>query len=214
MNSLLVAVCLALFAVACASTFAQSAESSTKPTKPITLKGLEDAIKIGGLQDSELIGKIQSRGVNFILTSQITDTLRGLGASAAVIQAAGANYRATAAPNANTVAPALPHDGTGQSGSAHVNPSAPTPQFQHAAPAQPRPAQQGILHYQGPPVPYGGTVVFDNLPKLRLKFSFDGTAWRMVIRINPDGTKKVILSSLKQGYQSICDLGWEIVGQP
>ena len=188
MHSLLVAVCLALLAVACASAFAQSTESSTKP---ITLKGLEDAIKIGGLQDSELIRQIQSRGVNFILTSKITDALRGLGASAAVIQAVGANYR-----------------GTSQSGNAPVNPTAPS------APAQPSPAQQpaaGMLHYQGPPVPYGGTVVFDNLPKARLKFSFDGTAWRMVIQINPDGTKKLTLSSLKQGFQSTCDVGWQIV---
>ena len=188
MNSLLVAVCLALFAADCAAACAQSTQSSTKP---ITLKGLEDAIKIGGLKDSELIGKIQSRGVDFILTSKITDALRGLGASAAVIQAVGANYR-----------------GTSQSGNAPVNPTAPS------APAQPPPAQQpatGMLHYQGPPVPYGGTVVFDNLPKARLKFSFDATAWRMVIRINPDGTQKVILSSLKQGFQTTCDLGWQII---
>jgi hypothetical protein len=33
----------------------------------------------------------------------------------------------------------------------------------------------------------------------------------MVIRVNPDGTKKAIMSSLKQGYQSNCDLGWQIV---
>jgi hypothetical protein len=183
MHSLLVAVCLALLAAAFASAFAQSTQSSTKP---ITLKGLEDAIKIGGLKDSELIGKIQSRGVDFILTSKKTDALRGLGASAAVIQAVGANYRGTAAHNVNPVAP----------------------------PAQPPPGQQpatGMLHYQGPPVPYGGTVVFDNLPKARLKFSFDGTAWRMVIQINPDGTKKLTLSSLKQGFQSTCDVGWQIV---
>jgi hypothetical protein len=188
MNSLLVAVCLALFAAACAAAYAQSTQSSPKP---ITLKGLEDALKIGGLKDSELIGQIQSRGVDFILTSKITDALHGLGASDAVIQAVGANYR-----------------GTSQSGNAHANPTAPS------APGQPPPAQQpvtGMLHYQGPPVPYGGTVVFDNLPKARLKFSFDATAWRMVIRINPDGTKKVILSSLKQGFQTTCDLGWQIV---
>ena len=179
LNSLRLAVCLALFAAVCASAFAQSAPSSTKP---ITLKGLKDAIKIGGLKDSELIGQIKSRGVDFVLTPQITDALRGLGASPAVIQAVGANYRGTAAAQ---------------------------------TPAQPPPARQpatGMLHYQGPPVPYGGTVVFDNLPKARLKFSFDGTAWRMVIKINPDGTKKVILTSLKQGFQSTCDLGWEVIG--
>ena len=175
MNSLLVAVCLALFAFACAFAFAQSTGSSTKP---ITLKGLKDAIKIGGLKDSELIGQIQSRGVDFVLTPEITDTLRGLGASAAVIQAVGANYRGTAAANANSAAQ--------------------------------QPAT-GMLHYQGPPVPYGGTVVYDHLPKARLKFSFDATAWRMVIQINPDGTKKVTLISLKQGFQSTCDVGWQVV---
>jgi hypothetical protein len=179
LNSLLVAVFLALFAAASASAFAQSS------TKPISLKGLKDAIKIGGLKDSELIGQIKSRGVDFVLTPQISDALRDLGASAAVIQAVGANYRGTAPPNVART------------------------------PTQPPPAQQpetGTLHYQGPPVPYGGTVVFDNLPKARLKFSFDATAWRMVIKINPDGTKKVTLTSLKQGFQSTCDLGWEVIG--
>jgi hypothetical protein len=69
----------------------------------------------------------------------------------------------------------------------------------------------GVLRYQGPPVPYNGTVVFDNLPKARLKFSFDHAAWQLVLNHNPDGTKKAILTSQKPGYQSRCDLGWEIV---
>jgi len=47
-----------------------------------------------------------------------------------------------------------------------------------------------MLHYQGPPVPYNGTVAFDNLPKARLKFSFDHAAWQLVLQRNPDGTKK------------------------
>jgi hypothetical protein len=68
-----------------------------------------------------------------------------------------------------------------------------------------------VLHYQGPPVPRGGTVVFDNLPKARLKFTFDHAAWQLTIKPNPDGTKKVTLSSLAPGNQSRCDLGWEIV---
>ncbi len=105
MNSLLVAVCLALFAVTCTSAFAQSTGSDTKP---ITLKGLEDALKIGGLKDSELIAQIQTRGVDFILTPQITDALKGLGASAAVIKAVGANYRGSAAPNVNPPPPPPP----------------------------------------------------------------------------------------------------------
>jgi len=194
-NLLLVAVCLALFAAACTPAFAESSQGSTKP---ITLKGLKDAIKIGGLKDSELIGQIQSRGVDFVLTPQLADTLRGLGASAAVIQAVGANYRGTAAANANSGARTPPSSGTSQSGSGQANPAAQQP-------------TTGMLHYQGPPVPYGGTVVYDHLPKARLKFSFDATAWRMVIQINPDGTKKVTLISLKQGFQSTCDVGWQVV---
>jgi rubredoxin len=101
--------------------------------------------------------------------------------------------------------------------SAHGNPAGPTPVFQQVPapsltpiPAGSQLARSGVRHYQGPPVPYGGVVVFDNLPKARLRFTFDGAAWRLIIKPNPDGTKKVILNSLKQGYQTSCDLGWEI----
>jgi len=93
----------------------------------------------------------------------------------------------------------------------------PTPAF-HAAPVS-RPAilppsaaaRSGVRHYEGPPIPHGGTVVFDNLPKARLKFNFNHAAWQLIIKPNPDGTKKVTLISQAQGYQSSCDLGWEIV---
>jgi hypothetical protein len=70
---------------------------------------------------------------------------------------------------------------------------------------------EGQLHYQGVPVPHGGTVAFDKLPKARLRFTFDHAAWQLIIKANPDGTKRVILISLAPGYQSSCDLGWEIV---
>jgi hypothetical protein len=72
-------------------------------------------------------------------------------------------------------------------------------------------AHSGILHYQGPPVPYNGIVVFDHLPQARLKFNFDRQAWTVTIKPNPDGTKRVTLISQKQGYQTNCDLSWEIV---
>jgi hypothetical protein len=81
-------------------------------------------------------------------------------------------------------------------------------------PAQAQPSQSarsGVLHYTGQPVPYGGVVVFDNLPRERLKFTFDRTAWQLILKPNPDGTKKAILNSLRQGYQTSCDLGWQIV---
>ena len=100
----------------------------------------------------------------------------------------------------------------------HTNPAAPTPVFQKPPvspiaplPAPPAQAHSGVRHYQGAPVPHGGTVVFDNLPKARLKFTFDHVAWQLTIKPNPDGTKKVTLISLAQGYQTSCDLGWEIV---
>jgi hypothetical protein len=79
------------------------------------------------------------------------------------------------------------------------------------APAPPAEARIGIRHYQGPPVRHGGIVVFDGLPKQRLKFAFDREAWQLIIKVNPDGTKRAILTSLLPGSQNRCDLGWEII---
>jgi hypothetical protein len=75
----------------------------------------------------------------------------------------------------------------------------------------PPPVNSGVLHYHGPPVPYNGVVVFENLPKPRLKFNFDRSLWVLLIKLNPDGTKNVKMTSLKRGYQTSCDLGWEIL---
>jgi len=77
-----------------------------------------------------------------------------------------------------------------------------------ATPAAPR---SGTLHYQGPPVPYNGVVIFDHLPQARLKFTFNRQAWSLTLKLNPDGTKRATLISLVQGYQTSCDLGWEII---
>jgi hypothetical protein len=54
-------------------------------------------------------------------------------------------------------------------------------------------------------------VVFENLPRARLKFTFDRNAWVLTLKINPDGSKRAILTSLRQSLQAQCDLGWEIV---
>ena len=70
--------------------------------------------------------------------------------------------------------------------------------------------RSGLLHYQGPPVPFNGSVVFDHLPQARLKFNFDRQAWTLTIKGNPDGTKRVTMISQKAGYQANCDLGWEV----
>src|SRR5438105_4044044 len=61
--------------------------------KPITKRGLLDALKIGGLTTSELVRKIKERGVNFAVTSDIEDELRKSGAPPEVVQAVRDNYR-------------------------------------------------------------------------------------------------------------------------
>lgn len=78
-------------------------------------------------------------------------------------------------------------------------------------PLTPGPPHSGLLHYTGPPVAYNGKVVFDHLPQARLKFNFDRQAWTLVIKPNPDGSKRVTLISQKQGYQTNCDVSWEVV---
>jgi hypothetical protein len=83
-----------------------------------------------------------------------------------------------------------------------------TPVFAHTvSPTSPR---KGVLHYAGAPVSFGGTVVFGNLPKDRLRFTFDRGAWQPLIRKNPDGTQTLTLRSIKQESQTTCDVSWEI----
>ena len=69
----------------------------------------------------------------------------------------------------------------------------------------------GVLHYSGPPVPQNGEVVFENLPKARLKFTFDWGAWQPVISRQPNGTRELTLRSLRPGLQTQCDVAWEII---
>jgi len=79
---------------------------------------------------------------------------------------------------------------------------------QITAPAAPT---SGMLHYSGPPVSYGGTVVFSNLPEGRLRFTFDQQSWQPLISHEPHGTQKLTLRSLKTENQTQCDVRWEIV---
>jgi hypothetical protein len=141
-------------------------------------------------------------------------------AGTAIVAVAGAPPNAPQSVPTSGPVSAAPNQPPSSSQSRHGNPVAPTPVFSapqapSITPPPPRlPAAQarsGVRYYQGPPVPYGGTVVFDNLPKARLKFTFDHAAWQLILKTNPDGTKKAILNSLKQGYQTNCDLGWEII---
>jgi hypothetical protein len=69
----------------------------------------------------------------------------------------------------------------------------------------------GMLHYSGPPVPFGGTVTFTGLPGGRLRFTFDHSAWQPLISRQPDGTQTLTLRSLKQVVQTQCEVAWAIV---
>jgi len=84
----LAALCAAL--VICAAAAAQTAK------KPITKKGLMDAVKINGLTTQELVQQIERRGVDFEMTSDAESDLRSVGARPEVIEAARSNYRAPA----------------------------------------------------------------------------------------------------------------------
>ena len=70
---------------------------------------------------------------------------------------------------------------------------------------------RGILHYSGPPVRFGETVVFSNLPGGLLRFTFDQQSWQPLISRQPNGTQKLTLRSLKRENQVQCDVHWEIV---
>jgi hypothetical protein len=61
--------------------------------KPISKRGLLDALKIGGLTTAELVRKVKERGVNFAITPDVEDELRKAGAPPEVIQSARDNYK-------------------------------------------------------------------------------------------------------------------------
>jgi hypothetical protein len=87
--------------------------------------------------------------------------------------------------------------------------SGPVPRVVQTPPGK---AKSGTLHYQGQPVPSGGVVTFENLPKGHLKYTFDRSSWRLTLTNNPDGTRKAVqLTSIRPGFQTNCDLSWEIV---
>jgi hypothetical protein len=71
--------------------------------KPISATGLKEALKIGGLQQGELVELIKQRGVDFELTPDVETELKSAGANADVLAAVRANYRGI--PSASTQPP-------------------------------------------------------------------------------------------------------------
>lgn len=80
--------------------------AAQESTKPISEKGLEDALKIGGLKPQELVGIIDKRGVDFLLTPDVEQQLRGDGATPEVIDAVRSHYRNAALEGDRNTAPA------------------------------------------------------------------------------------------------------------
>ncbi len=79
----------------------------TQARKPITRKGLLEAVQINGLTTKELVLRIQQRGVDFELTPDAEDEFRRAGARPEIISAIRDNYRpavpvAQARPATNT----------------------------------------------------------------------------------------------------------------
>jgi hypothetical protein len=89
----------------------------------------------------------------------------------------------------------------------------PLAQLQKLMP-EPAKSNTGVLHYHGPPVPTGGKVVFDlpNVAHEHLRLAYDRSKWERVMMRNRDDTGwVVVLTSDQLGYQTRCDLTWEIV---
>ncbi|HEX3558342.1 MAG TPA: hypothetical protein VHU19_04015 [Pyrinomonadaceae bacterium] len=111
-------VIFAALALALAATLLASTAEMQAGKKPITRKGLVEAVKINGLSTPEMIQFIQRRGVDFEMTADAEQELQQVGARPEVIEAARSNYRA---PEAAATAPAArpaytppPRNSTGQ----------------------------------------------------------------------------------------------------
>ncbi len=80
--------------------------------KPITLKGLTDALKIGGLSSAEMVKLIQERGVDFQYSADNEAALKAAGANSDVLAAVWVNYRGAPTTDAGTKPPVTTGNGT------------------------------------------------------------------------------------------------------
>src|SRR2546430_706748 len=88
-----------LFVIALALSVAAQTQ---KGAKPISRKGLVEAVKLNGLSTTEFVQFIERRGVDFEMTSDAEAELKGAGARPEVVEAARTNYRAPMTAVANT----------------------------------------------------------------------------------------------------------------
>jgi hypothetical protein len=86
--------------------FFGSAAVWAQNSKPISFKGLTEALKIGGLGEAELVELIQQRGVDFELTPDKEMELKSARATEAVLTAVRSNYRGIPSVSTPTPRPA------------------------------------------------------------------------------------------------------------
>ena len=86
-------VFLAALAALCAALVISAAAAAQTAKKPITKRGLMEAVKINGLTTQELVQQMERRGVDFQMTESDESDLRSVGARPEVIEAARSNYR-------------------------------------------------------------------------------------------------------------------------
>ncbi len=84
---------LVALAVAACLSLVLASLAAPQVKKPISKKGLLEAIRLNGLSTRELIQHIEQRGVNFQLTAEDEAEFRAAGARPEVIAAVRANYR-------------------------------------------------------------------------------------------------------------------------
>lgn len=82
-----------ILAAAALLLWASAAAVAQESTKPISEKGLINALTIGGLQSKELAQIIDRRGVDFALTQDVEQQLRDAGATAEIVEAVRTHYR-------------------------------------------------------------------------------------------------------------------------
>src|SRR5215470_16671848 len=81
---------------------APAAASALQTKKPISKKGLLEAIRLNGLSTGELIERVQERGVNFQMNDEDVRDFQQAGARPELIESVKSNYRAEAAGPAAT----------------------------------------------------------------------------------------------------------------
>ena len=91
-------------------------------------------------------------------------------------------------------------------------PSAPpAPEPVPAPPVEAAKPTSGVLCNGTVEVQQNGELTFPNLPSEQLRFIYDHDAWRPTIRKEQDGTKTLIMRSIKPGIQTKCDVRWEVI---